>query len=86
MKSGSTWDLMAFLFSYVMSRGESSIPRKETRPVASGLFNIFDSGALLTTMIGYTAKYFRNFRAIVNTLYASFCNVDNAVLMVIKLL
>jgi hypothetical protein len=36
------------------------------------LFNIFDSGALLTTMIGFTAKYCRSFRAVVTTLYASF--------------
>jgi hypothetical protein len=46
--------LMAFLFSYVISRGESSIPHKETHHVASGLFSIFDSGALLTTIIGWT--------------------------------
>jgi hypothetical protein len=72
VKSGNTWDLMAFLFSYVMSRGESSIPHKETRPVASGLFSIFDSGTSLTTMIGCTAKYYRNFRDVVNTMYASF--------------
>jgi hypothetical protein len=72
VKSGSTWDLMAFLFSYVMSIGESLIPYKETRLVASGLFNIFDSGASLTTMIGCTTKYYRNFRAVVNLLYASF--------------
>jgi hypothetical protein len=44
MKSGSTWDLIAFRFSYVMSRGNNSIPHKETRPVAAGLFSIFDSG------------------------------------------
>jgi hypothetical protein len=48
------------------------IPHKETGPVASGLFNIFDSGASLTIIIGCTAKYCRNFRAIVNTLYANF--------------
>jgi hypothetical protein len=29
----------------VMSRGDNSIPHKETRPVAEGLFNILDSGA-----------------------------------------
>jgi hypothetical protein len=52
VKFGKTWDLMAFLFSYVMSRRESLIPNKETHPVASGLFSIFDSGASLTTMIG----------------------------------
>jgi hypothetical protein len=51
VKSGKICDLIAFLFSYVMSRGEISIPQKETRPVASGLFNIFDKGASLTTMI-----------------------------------
>jgi hypothetical protein len=28
------------------------IPHKETCPVASGLFSIFDSGASVTTMIG----------------------------------
>jgi hypothetical protein len=72
VKSGSTWDLMAFIFSYLMSKGESSIPRKETRPVASGLFSMFDSGALLTTMIGCTAKYYRDFLTVVNTLYANF--------------
>jgi hypothetical protein len=72
VKSGSTSDLMDFLFSYVMSRGESSIPHKETRHVASGLFSMFDSGALLTTMIGCTVKYYRSFLAVVNTLYASF--------------
>jgi hypothetical protein len=32
------------------------IPHKETRPVASGLFNTFDSGASLTTIIGWSAK------------------------------
>jgi hypothetical protein len=36
------------------------------------LFNIFDSGAPLTTIIGCTANYCRSFRAVVNTLYASF--------------
>jgi hypothetical protein len=72
MKSGSTWDLMDFLFSYVMSRGESLIPHKETRHVASGLFRIFDSGASLTTMIGCAAKYCCNFCSVVNTLYANF--------------
>jgi hypothetical protein len=72
VKSGKTWDLIAFRFSYVMSRGDSSIPHKETRPVAEGLFNILDSGASLTTMIGCTAKYCRSFYAVVNTLYASF--------------
>jgi hypothetical protein len=36
------------------------------------LFNMFDSGASLTTIIGCTAKYFHNFCAIVKTLYASF--------------
>jgi hypothetical protein len=36
------------------------------------LFKILDSGASLTTMIGCTAKYYHNFHAIVNTLYASF--------------
>jgi hypothetical protein len=52
VKSGKTWDLIAFRFSYVMSRGDSSIPHKETRPVAEGLFNILDSGASLTTILG----------------------------------
>jgi hypothetical protein len=56
VKSGKTWDLMAFLFSYVMSKGESLIPHKETCHVASGLFSMFDSGASLTTIIGWTAK------------------------------
>jgi hypothetical protein len=69
VKSGSTWDLMTFLFSYVMVRGESLILHKETRHVASELFRIFDSGASLTTTIGCTAKYCRNFRDVVNTLY-----------------
>jgi hypothetical protein len=36
------------------------------------LFNMFDSGASLTTIIGCTAKYCRNFCAVVKTLYASF--------------
>jgi hypothetical protein len=36
------------------------------------LFNMLDSGALLTTMIGWTAKYCRSFHAVMNTLYASF--------------
>jgi hypothetical protein len=72
VKSGKTCDLIAFRFSYVMSRGDNSIPHKETRPVAEGLFNILDSGALLTTMIGCTVKYCHSFRAVVNTLYASF--------------
>jgi hypothetical protein len=40
--------------------------------VADGLFNILDSGASLTTMIGCTTKYCCSFRAVVNTLYASF--------------
>jgi hypothetical protein len=56
VKSGKTWDLMAFLFSYVMSKEEISIPHKETCHVASGLFNMFDSGASLTTIIEWTAK------------------------------
>jgi hypothetical protein len=72
IKSGNTWDLIAFHFSYMMSRGDNSIPHKETRPVAAGLFSILDSGALLTTMIGCTAKYCHSFCVIVNTLYASF--------------
>jgi hypothetical protein len=72
VKSGKTWDLIAFRFSYVMSRDDSSIPHKKTRPVAEGLFNISNSGALLTTMIGWTAKYYHSFRAVVNTLYVSF--------------
>jgi hypothetical protein len=33
---------------------------------------MFDSGALLTTMMGCTAKYYRNFLTVVNTLYANF--------------
>jgi hypothetical protein len=72
VKSGRICDLIAFHFSYVMSRGDSSIPHKETRPVAEGLFNILDSGASLTTIIGCTAKYCHSFRAVVKTLYASF--------------
>jgi hypothetical protein len=72
VKSGKIWDLIAFRFSYVMSRGDSSIRHKETRPVAEGLFDILDSGALLTTMIGWTTKYCCSFHAVVNTLYASF--------------
>jgi hypothetical protein len=52
VKSGKIYDLIAFLFLYVMSRGEIYIPHKETCPVASGLFNIFDKGASLTTMTG----------------------------------
>jgi hypothetical protein len=55
-----------------MSRGDNSIPHKETRHVAEGLLNMLDSGASLTTIIGCTAKYYRSFRAVVNTLYASF--------------
>jgi hypothetical protein len=70
--SGNTWDLIAFHFLYMMSRGDNSIPHRETRPVAAGLFNILDSGASLTTMIGCTVKYCRSFHAVVNTLYASF--------------
>jgi hypothetical protein len=72
VKSGKIWDFIAFRFSYVMSNGDSSIPHKETRPVAKGLFNMLDSGASLTTMIGCTAKYCRSFHAVVKTLYASF--------------
>jgi hypothetical protein len=72
MKSGKICNLIAFLFSYVMSMGDNSIPHKETRPVAKGLFNMFDSGSSLTTIIGCTAKYYPNFHAIVKTLYASF--------------
>jgi hypothetical protein len=72
VKSGNTCGLIAFRFLYVMSRGDNSIPHKETRLVAQGLFNILDSGASLTTMIRCTTKYCRSFRADVNTLYASF--------------
>jgi hypothetical protein len=72
VKSGKICDLITFLFSYVMSMGDNSIPHKETHPIAEGLFNMFDSGASLTTMIGCTAKYSRNFCAVVKTLYASF--------------
>jgi hypothetical protein len=50
LKSGRICDLMAFLLSYVMSKGEILIPHKETCPVASRLFNMFDKGASLTTM------------------------------------
>jgi hypothetical protein len=49
------------------------------------LFSIFDSGASLTTMIGCTEKYCRNFHAVVNMLMQAFGNVGNAVLIVIKL-
>jgi hypothetical protein len=38
VKSDKTCDLITFRFSYVMSRGDNSIPHKETRPVAEGLF------------------------------------------------
>jgi hypothetical protein len=72
MKSSRTYDLIAFRFSYVMSRGDNSIPHKETRPIDEGLFNMLDSGASLTTIIGCTAKYCRSFRVVVNMLYASF--------------
>jgi hypothetical protein len=72
MKSSKTYDFIAFCFSYVMSRGDNSIPHKETRPVAEGLFKILDSGASLTTMTGCTVKYCRNFHDVVNTLYTSF--------------
>jgi hypothetical protein len=72
VKSGKICDLIAFLFSYVMSIGDNSIPHKETHPVAERLFNMFDSGVLFTTIIGCTAKYCRNFRVVVKTLYASF--------------
>jgi hypothetical protein len=54
VKSGRICDLIAFHFSYAMSRGDSSISHKETRHVAEGLFNIFDSRASLTTIIGCT--------------------------------
>jgi hypothetical protein len=36
------------------------------------LFNMLESGASLTTIIRCTVKYCRSFRAVVNTLYASF--------------
>jgi hypothetical protein len=72
VKSGKIYDLIAFRFSCVMSRGDSSIRHKETHPIAKGFFNILDSGASLTTIIGCTAKYCRSFRAVVKTLYASF--------------
>jgi hypothetical protein len=36
------------------------------------LFSILDSGASLTTIIGCTAKYYRNFHVVVKILYASF--------------
>jgi hypothetical protein len=72
VKSSRTCDLIAFCFSYVMSRGDNSIPHQETCPVAEGLFNMLDSGASVTTIIGCTAKYCRSFHAVVNTLYASF--------------
>jgi hypothetical protein len=52
--------------------GNNSIPHKETCPVAEGLFNIFDSGASLTTIIGCTAKYCHSLRTVVKTLYANF--------------
>jgi hypothetical protein len=61
VKSGRIYDLIAFHFSYVMSRGDNSIPHKETCPVAEGLFNILDSGASLTIIIGCTTKYCRSF-------------------------
>jgi hypothetical protein len=69
-----------------MSKGDNSIPHKETRPVAEGLFNMLDSGASLTTIIGCTAKYCRNFCAIVNTLYMQvFGSAGTSVLLEIAL-
>jgi hypothetical protein len=47
VKSGSNWDLIAFRFSYVISRGDNSISHKETRPVAEGLFNTSHQPVLL---------------------------------------
>jgi hypothetical protein len=47
---------MALPLSYVMSRGESSIPQRETQPVDYGLFNILDKGATLTTIIRCAEK------------------------------
>jgi hypothetical protein len=61
VKSGRICDLIAFRFSYVMCRGDNSIPHKETHHVAEELFNILDSGASLTTVIGCTAKNCRSF-------------------------
>jgi hypothetical protein len=72
VKSGKIYDLIAFRFLYVMSRGDNSIPHKETRPIAKGLFSILESGASLTTMIRCTAKYCHSFRTVVKILYASF--------------
>jgi hypothetical protein len=72
VKSGRTCDFIAFRFSYVISRGDNSIPHKETRPVAEGLFNMLDSGASLTTIIGCTAKYCRSFHVVLSTQNASF--------------
>jgi hypothetical protein len=48
------------------ARATLLVPHKEKCLVASGLFRIFDSGASLTTMIGCTAKYCHNFRAVVS--------------------
>jgi hypothetical protein len=41
------------------------------------LFSIFDSGALLTTTIGCTVKYYRNFRTVVNTVRGASRPVGN---------
>jgi hypothetical protein len=45
VNSGSTWDLVAFLFSYVMSIGDSSIPHK----AMFGCQGQVPSGELFTT-------------------------------------
>jgi hypothetical protein len=44
MKSGNIWDLTAFRFSYMMSRGDNSIPHRETRTIAAELFNYWIVG------------------------------------------
>jgi hypothetical protein len=60
VKSGSTCDFIAFRFSYMISRGESSISQRETRSVTLGLFRMLDRGASLTTTIGCSKKLWRS--------------------------
>jgi hypothetical protein len=61
VKSDRTCDFIAFHFSYVMSRGDNSVPHKETRPIAKGLFNMLDSGVLTTCVSFHVITWLLSF-------------------------
>jgi hypothetical protein len=51
MKSGRTCDLIADYRWYVISQGPRVIPQSKTRPVASRLLSMLETGVETTTMM-----------------------------------